>query len=98
MSPGIRLTADSSSFTYAKRPPGHDGARLRGKGAGLRRKDAVFGPLAASPIGRVWPTAFEVGLVRGDSDLRMGCAFSRGLHAGPSHGPNIPFLGLRLKI
>src|SRR5690606_9635205 len=28
MSPGLRCAA-ASSFTYAKRPPGHDGARLR---------------------------------------------------------------------
>src|SRR5690606_6019039 len=29
MSPGIRFAAYSSSFTYAQRPPGHAGARLR---------------------------------------------------------------------
>src|SRR5690606_11377599 len=33
LSPGIRLAAYSSSFTYAQRPPGHDGAWLRGGGA-----------------------------------------------------------------
>src|SRR5690606_15566426 len=33
MSPGLRF-ATASSFTYAKRPPGHGGARLR-KGGGV---------------------------------------------------------------
>src|SRR5690554_5685474 len=63
MSPGIRLTADSSSFTYAKRPPGHGGAGLA---------EGVGHEIDIPSVGRVGPTCECTAL--GEGSVGQPCA------------------------